>query len=662
MKKLFTVIAILCCAACLGALAACGGGSTSVPIEDVVATVVVGDGSTELVWQRTDGVSYDVYRAPSFYSEYERIATGVTDGRYEDADRFGVYRLVAKDGDGKTLRTFDVSEEAELFGPTALVFSPDDDGASIASAAADIYSRQYDSGHSEFTSRRYAMLFKAGEYASDVKLDIGYYTVAAGLGLSPNDVSIQSLKCKNGSNGNALINFWRGAENLTVRTSTTWAVSQGAFLRSVKIIGDLELSDGGGYASGGFLADSYISGTVGSGSQQQWLSRNCAWGGWRGGVWNMCFSGVKNAPKGEYPTYKYTVEQTNSLREKPFLVFDKQNGYRIAVPSLRENAVGCSWTDDNAATRIERFVAMEDIYFARADRDGAAEINAAFAAGKSVVLAPGVYALDAPIKLESGGAILLGLGLATLRPTRGDACLTVEGDGARVCGLLFDAGESKSDCLVSVGTDGGETREAYLHDCFFRVGGATDKQTAADCCLRIYADGTVCDNLWIWRADHGAGVGWGKNSCDNGIEVYGDDVTAYGLMSEHFKKHNAAWYGERGRVFFYQSEIAYDVPAQSVWTDGDRKGYASFKVDGGVTQFEAQGLGIYCNFHNAGVTLDSGMIVPGVSGVTVRHICTVKLNNDGGYGGIANVVNGYGGGVGIAAGDPAQRFVTEYKA
>ena len=39
-----------------------------------------------------------------------------------------------------------------------------------------------------------------------------------------------------------------------------------------------------------------------------------------------------------------------------------------------------------------------------------------------------------------------------------------------------------------------------------RVGGATAGTTLS--CLQINANDVVGDNLWLWRADHGTGVGW----------------------------------------------------------------------------------------------------------------------------------------------------------
>ncbi|CAM5459718.1 hypothetical protein STENM327S_05192 [Streptomyces tendae] len=60
-------------------------------------------------------------------------------------------------------------------------------------------------------------------------------------------------------------------------------------------------TDGYGWASGGYIADSRIDGTVGPYSQQQWYTRDSSVGGWLNAVWNMVFSGVEGAPAQSFP-------------------------------------------------------------------------------------------------------------------------------------------------------------------------------------------------------------------------------------------------------------------------------------------------------------------------------------------------------------------------
>ena len=81
-----------------------------------------------------------------------------------------------------------------------------------------------------------------------------------------------------------------------------------------------------------------------------------------------------------------------------------------------------------------------------------------------------------------------------------------------------------------------------LHDVFFRVGGAGVGRTRN---LVINSNDTIVDHTWIWRADHGAGVGWTQNTSDNGLIVNGNNVTAYGLFVEHHQQFQVLWNGER---------------------------------------------------------------------------------------------------------------------
>lgn len=45
------------------------------------------------------------------------------------------------------------------------------------------------------------------------------------------------------------------------------------------------------------MADVTVTGNASSGSQQQFLMRNCDFGGWNNGVYNMVFVGTKGAPQ-----------------------------------------------------------------------------------------------------------------------------------------------------------------------------------------------------------------------------------------------------------------------------------------------------------------------------------------------------------------------------
>jgi hypothetical protein len=81
----------------------------------------------------------------------------------------------------------------------------------------------------------------------------------------------------------ALCNFWRGVENINLKntwagSTTMYAVSQAAPIRRVHVDGNLDLfstaSGMKGWSSGGYMADSVISGRTNAGTQQQWFNRN----------------------------------------------------------------------------------------------------------------------------------------------------------------------------------------------------------------------------------------------------------------------------------------------------------------------------------------------------------------------------------------------------
>lgn len=181
------------------------------------------------------------------------------------------------------------------FGPNVLVVDPAMPGGEIQARIDAIFAQQ-EAAH--FTDRRFAILFKPGRYTTDVR--VGFFTQVLGLGTMPGAVTIDGHVRVNADwlKGDALANFWRGAENLTARPPEgwdRWAVSQAAPYRRIHMFGDLVLDDGGS-SSGGFLADCRIEGTIRAGSQQQWYSRSSRIGGWQGVNWNMMFQGVQGAP------------------------------------------------------------------------------------------------------------------------------------------------------------------------------------------------------------------------------------------------------------------------------------------------------------------------------------------------------------------------------
>ena len=533
--------------------------------------------------------------------------------------------------------------ETPDFGARVLIFDPS--MTNMQSRIDDIFRQQE---RSQFGSNRYALFFKPGK--NDLDVQVGFYTQVLGLGKTPDDVAITgAVRCKARwmANNNATCNFWRCVENLSVTPTidqniNIWAVSQATALRRVHVKGDLNLWDGG-WSSGGFLADCKIEGQVNSGSQQQWFSRNAEWGDWKGANWNMVFVGIANPPAGRWPDPPYTViDQTPVIREKPYLFIDEDGRYYVRVPSLKTNDTsGITWS---AAIASGNDIPIDRFHLARPERDNAASLNAALNSGKNVLFTPGIYHLDASLRITRPGAIVLGLGYATLQVDNGTPALVIaDVDGVKVGGLLIDAGAANSDTLVQVGQPGRHTSHAadpiFLWDLFCRVGGAHAAQ--ATCMVTIHSSDVVGDNFWLWRADHGRGAGWTSNPNKHGLIVNGDNVTLYGLFVEHCQEYQTIWNGNGGRVYFYQSEMPYDPPSQEAWKHGEVNGYASYKVADTVTTHEAWGLGVYCVFYAAPVVAENAIETPTVPGVEMHHMVTIRLSGQPNSG-INHVINGKG--------------------
>ncbi|MGY0021870.1 coagulation factor 5/8 type domain-containing protein [Streptomyces sp. cg35] len=524
-------------------------------------------------------------------------------------------------------------------GPNVIVFDPATPG--IQAKLDEIFKQQESA---QFGAGRYALLFKPGSY-SGLNAQLGFYTSIAGLGLSPDDTTINGDVTVDAGwfNGNATQNFWRSAENLAlvpVNGTNRWAVSQAAPFRRMHVRGGLNLApDGYGWASGGYIADSRIDGSVGPYSQQQWYTRDSSVGGWLNAVWNMVFSGVEGAPAQSFPDPPYTTLDTTPVsREKPFLYLDGAD-YKVFLPEKRTNARGTSW---GSGTPRGTSVPLDQFYVAKPG-DSAGTLNSALSQGLHLLLTPGVYHLDAPIQVDRAGTVVLGLGYATLVPDGGVGALKVaDVDGVRLAGFLIDAGTVNSPTLLEVGPQGASADHSgdpiTVQDVFVRIGGAgAGKATTS---MVINARHTIVDHTWVWRADHGDGVGWDTNRADYGIVVNGDDVLATGLFVEHFNKYDVQWNGERGRTIFFQNEKAYDAPDQAAIQNGSVKGFAAYKVADSVTNHEGWGLGSYCYYNvNPAIRQDHGFAAPNTPGVKFHGLLVVSL---GGQGQFEHVINDIG--------------------
>ncbi|MFC8221033.1 coagulation factor 5/8 type domain-containing protein [Streptomyces sp. NPDC057362] len=516
-------------------------------------------------------------------------------------------------------------------GPNVIVFDPST--ANIQGRLDEIFKQQESA---QFGTGRYALLFKPGTYHG-LNAQLGFYTSIAGLGLSPDDTTINGDVTVDAGwfDGNATQNFWRSAENLAlvpVSGTNRWAVSQAAPFRRMHVRGGLNLApDGYGWASGGYIADSRIDGEVGPYSQQQWYTRDSSVGGWLNAVWNMVFSGVEGAPAQSFPEPPYTTLQTTPVsREKPFLYLEGDE-YRVFLPEKRTDARGVSWGN---GTPRGTSLPLSNFYVARPG-DSAATLNQALEQGLHLLLTPGIYHVDRTVEVKRAGTVVLGLGYATLIPDNGVTALRVaDVDGVRLAGFLVDAGPINSATLVEVGPEGASADHAAnpttVQDVFVRIGGAGPGKATTS--LVVNSRHTIVDHTWVWRADHGDGVGWETNRADYGVVVNGDDVLITGLFVEHFNKYDVQWNGERGRTVFFQNEKAYDAPDQAAIQNGSVKGYAAYKVGDDVTEHEGWGMGSYCYYNvNPSIVQHHGFAAPNRSGVRFHGLLVVSLGGQGQY-------------------------------
>ena len=548
-----------------------------------------------------------------------------------------------------------VTSNTPDFGPNVIIFDPSMSSSSIQSQLDTAFNAQLLSSTAQFGSQRYAFLFKPGSY-SNLSANVGFYTSIAGLGQNPDDTSVNGLITVDsgwnyGDQSTATQNFWRSLENLALTPTggtDRWAVSQAAPMRRVHIKGNLTLGpsnqgDGQGYSSGGYLADSVVDGTVTSGSQQQWYTRDSSIGGWQNGVWNMVFSGVNGAPAQSFPATwnaaaPYTTLATTPVsRDKPYLYVDSSGNYDVFVPTLRTGASGASWASGSTPGTS---IPMSQFYVAH-PTDTAETLNAALQQGLNLFFTPGTYHLDEPVAITRANTVVLGIGFPTLTPDNGVNAMTVaDVDGVKIAGLLFDAGPVNTDTLLTLGSAGSSASHAAdpssVQDVYFRIGGAQAGKATNS--LVVNSNDALIDNIWAWRADHGsAPTGWTVNTADTGLIVNGANVLATGLFVEHYQKYNVVWNGQNGKTIFFQNEMPYDVPNQASWMSSAGNGYAAYKVADGVTTHETWGMGSYCNFNvNPAVNALHGFEVPQTAGVTLHDTLTVSL---GGQGTISHVIN-----------------------
>ncbi|MBO5328723.1 MAG: hypothetical protein J6B04_06085, partial [Clostridia bacterium] len=420
IKKLSIAVAtVISATALLTLIPACSNEWQDFNGEKLAANEVrvnVRDGECFVRWSEVEGADgYNIYRSESRFGDYGK-ANGdklLKDNRYKtDVAKYSYYKITAV-VDGEEI---EVGEPVSTFTKNSLIASPFDDLSAVQNYINVMHDELESGSTGQFSSTRFAMMFLPGEYPQ-IEAKTGYYTSVIGLGSIPTDVTLNSLYVSTNvlSDNNSTHTFWRGVENVTINSDTQWAVSQATSMRRVQINGNLALSHPTGWSSGGFLANSKITGSVNPGTQQQWMSRNDDWGSWlnNGGSHNLVFSGcVGETPQSVWSESlgRYTnFETTEKMAEKPFLVCDNYSDYKVFVPDVVANSKGTTWQNGIEA-ESGKFISLDDFYIADEKLDNDKTINEALKNGKHLLLTPGHYKLDAPIKIERANTVVLGIG------------------------------------------------------------------------------------------------------------------------------------------------------------------------------------------------------------------------------------------------------------
>lgn len=645
------------------------------------------DGSIKVGWAATNSVKgYKIYKAESRFAEYTEIADvgnakSYIDNEPNSSKYNNYYKIQAYNDVDVSELSEAISIEISMFGENTYIFNETDDVNEINAITDEIFEKQH---YSQFGDNRYALAFKPGDYTSTDIINVGYYTQILGLGKTPYDVQLYNVHAPAAlSKNNATCNFWVGIENVMIKDmdqngdawfNFRWSVSQAAPARRLYVERTAQFDWQYGWASGGFVADSYFEKQAGSYPQQQYYYRNSHINEGAYGInWNQVIQGCTGVTaentsdntkkpltsgasliKGNGITNwnqrgcTTIINNTPIIREKPFLYFDvEENEYKVFVPALRENSVGVTWSYENMGEGTSLSV-DKSFYIANPDVDTAESINAQISSGKNIIFRPGIYHVSEPIEVTRANTILLGMGIASIIPDNEEAAIKVSDvGGVSIAGLILDAG-NYSETLLTIGEEGCNKDHSdnpiVLQDVIFRVGG-TGNLGRTNSCLVINSNDTIIDHTWIWRADHGEHTGWYENTAKNGLIVNGDNVTAYGLFCEHFQEYDIIWRGEYGTTYFLQNEKCYDPQNQDEWMshNGTKKGYAAYKVTNNVKNHYAVGLGIYdvfINTNGASIFLDNAIEVPDTPNVLIENACIVEIaNGEGPLVGINHIVN-----------------------
>jgi hypothetical protein len=528
----------------------------------------------------------------------------------------------------------------------------------------------------QFTDKRVTFLFQPGTYIGAV-IKIGYYTSVIGMGKDPSHVVIDGVVVvENGNSSSytqgALDNFWRSCENITINNTTTdgtqLAVSQACPFRSVVVEGKtsffhIKKHSRPGYCSGGFAANCNFKGAMDTGPQQQFCFRNSSFSSVENGLWNNVFISCIGRSlvtqcdfKNDHadPQNSTTVE-SKIIAEKPFLYSLSQTinndfNFTLVVPAFSSTRSNGNQTDlytqGSKIPKSSVFIAWDTM--------SAKTINTQLSAGKHIIFTPGIYNLEAELHVDKTNTVLYGMGMPTLIPINGNACIhTTDVAGVKISGLILQAGKTHSKELLQIGDTtsfGDSTNPTIIYDIFGRVGGPDKTLVSVDTMIVVNNKYVIGDDIWCWTADHGIDVdgaknpfiGWDKNVCNHGIIINGDNVTMNGLAIEHTQNDLVKWGGDHGVCNFFQSELNYFAPSTALYGT-----VVAYHLLSNVTTHTCTGAGVYCFFEDTVVNVDTAFKIDGADTTSIHFVLpfTVYLGSKSG-GSIKSILTSVHGAVG----------------
>jgi hypothetical protein len=336
----------------------------------------------------------------------------------------------------------------------------------------------------------------------------------------------------------------------------------------------------------------------------------------------------------------------------------------LGLPKLRRNTAGIHHQSVHDLERIP-INTQEDCPVLVITPDHVIDdVQQAGDQGRHLILNPGTYSWGKTLYIWNSNQVVLGIGMATIQaPTDGSPCIQVasSAQGVRISGLSLEAssiskyedsallqwGEPATSNLIS-----NAENPSAMHDLYCFVGGRSMERTVAvETMVKVFSSHVVGDNLWLWRADHVQlqeneqpnmpelseyhVTKLGECRCDVGLNVFGDHVTMYGLAVEHTYGDMLKWHGKHGSVYFYQSELPYDVHA-GVYPSST----SGYRIHEAADNHVAKGIGIYSYFRDhENVLVDSPILHEAKVGGMLENVFTVWLN---GHSGFQTIVNGKG--------------------